>query len=60
MFSSEARARRLRDDRGEGVISAAIVVLIMAALGVLVWTGFNSMWNDIEDKTNDQISEVGS
>lgn len=60
-----ARARdrwraRAADDRGEGVVSAAIVVLIMAALGALMWVGFRSMWTDIESDTNDRISEVGS
>jgi hypothetical protein len=48
------------DDRGEGVVSAAIVVLIMAAIGALMWVGFQSMWTDIEGKTNDKISEVGT
>lgn len=48
------------DDRGEGVVSAAIVVLIMAALGALMWVGFRTMWTDIEADTNDRISEVGN
>lgn len=52
-------ARRWADDRGEGVVSAAIVVLIMAALGALMWVGFRGMWTDIEADTNDRISEVG-
>lgn len=30
--------RALRNERGEGVISAAIAVLVMAFLGVLMWT----------------------
>jgi len=55
-----SRARRRSDDRGEGVVSAAIVVLIMAALGALMWVGFRTMWTDIESDTNDRISEVGN
>jgi hypothetical protein len=51
---------RRADDRGEGVVSAAIVVLIMAALGALMWVGFRTMWTDIEADTNDRISEVGT
>jgi hypothetical protein len=51
---------RRSDDRGEGVVSAAIVVLIMAALGALMWVGFRTMWTDIEADTNDRISEVGT
>lgn len=54
-----ARARARGDDRGEGVVSAAIVVLIMAAIGALMWVGFRTMWTDIESKTNDNIAEVG-
>jgi hypothetical protein len=54
------RARRGQDDRGEGVVSAAIVVLIMAAIGALMWVGFRTMWTDIESKTNDKIAEVGT
>jgi hypothetical protein len=54
------RRRHRRDDRGEGVVSAAIVVLIMAAIGALMWVGFRSMWNDIEADTNERIAEVGN
>lgn len=53
------RARVRADDRGEGVVSAAIVVLIMAAIGALMWVGFRTMWTDIESKTNENIAEVG-
>lgn len=55
-----ARARTRADDRGEGVVSAAIVVLIMAAIGALMWVGFRSMWTEIEADTNERISEVGN
>ena len=52
--------RRLaRDDRGEGVISAALAVLIMAFLGALMWVGFKEMWDTTEQKTNDQIEQIG-
>jgi hypothetical protein len=55
------RTGRLRaDDRGEGVVSAAIVVLIMAAIGALMWVSFRGMWNDIESDTREKISEVGT
>lgn len=58
--SLEAVPVRRLDDRGEGVVSAAIVVLIMAALGALMWVGFRTMWTDIEADTNERISEVGT
>ncbi|MFP5255659.1 MAG: hypothetical protein ACLGI8_07385 [Acidimicrobiia bacterium] len=52
--------RRLgRDDRGEGVISAAIAVLIMAGIGALMWVGFKAMWQDTEDNTRDKVAEIG-
>jgi hypothetical protein len=52
-------SRSARDDRGEGVISAAIAVLIMAFLGALMWVAFKSMWETTEQKTNDQIEQIG-
>jgi hypothetical protein len=58
--TAEVRTRLGEDDRGEGVVSAAIVVLIMAAIGALMWVGFRTMWTDIESKTNDKIAEVGT
>lgn len=52
--------RRLRsDDRGEGVISAAIAVLIMAGIGALMWVGFKAIWEDTEDNTRDKVEEIG-
>ena len=32
------------DERGEGVISTAIAVLIMAFLGAAMWLGFSAIW----------------
>jgi hypothetical protein len=53
-------AHRLRhDDRGEGVISAAIAVLIMAGIGALMWVGFKAIWQDTEANTKDKVAEIG-
>ena len=53
-------AARLRhDDRGEGVISAAIAVLIMAGIGALMWVGFKAIWQDTESNTKDKVAEIG-
>lgn len=57
---SPSRPRRLRGDRGEGVISAAIAVLIMAFLGAAMWIGFQQMWRTTEATTNDKITQIGS
>lgn len=52
-------APRRRDDRGEGVISAAIAVLIMAGIGALMWVGFKTIWEDTESNTRDKVTEIG-
>ena len=46
-------------ERGEGVISAAIAVLIMAFLGAAMWVGFNTIWDDAEDNIGDQVDQIG-
>ncbi|MGE3619799.1 MAG: hypothetical protein AB7L84_04975 [Acidimicrobiia bacterium] len=53
-------ATRCRDDAGEGVISAAIAVLIMAALGALMWVAFKGMWDDTEQNTRDKVQQIGA
>ncbi|MGH9278748.1 MAG: DUF6133 family protein [Acidimicrobiales bacterium] len=53
-------ARVVRDERGEGVISTAIAVLIMAFLGALMWFGFQALWNDASSQTSTQIADIGS
>ena len=59
-FSQAAVARVVRDEKGEGVISAAIAVLIMAALGALMWVGIQELWGDASSQTSDQIAKIGS
>jgi len=49
----------LTGEAGEGVISAAIAVLIMAFLGALMWVGFRAIWEDAEQQTSDQIQQIG-
>ncbi len=48
------------DERGEGVISAAIAVLIMAALGVVMWVGFQEIWGDAKTNTQNEVTRIGS
>ena len=52
--------RRAHGDLGEGVISAAIAVLIMAFLGAAMWVGFQQMWKNTESTTNDKVEQIGS
>ncbi len=51
--------RPARDERGEGVISTAIAVLIVAFLGIALWTGFDAMMNDATDRTRAQVEQIG-
>jgi hypothetical protein len=53
------RVGRLVGDRGEGVISAAIAVLIMAFLGAAMWVGFQRMWQTTEATTQDRVEQIG-
>ena len=48
-----------RNEHGEGVISAAIAVLIIASLGALMWVGFKALWESAEETTNSEISKIG-
>jgi hypothetical protein len=49
----------VKDESGEGVISAAIAVLIMAALGAVMWLGFKTIWGNTSTQTNSQINQIG-
>ena len=49
------RRRLHRDERGEGVISAAIAVLVMAALGASMWIGFKAIFNQASSNTSTQV-----
>lgn len=48
-----------RSERGEGVISTAIAVLIVAFLGIALWTGFDSMMNSATERTRTQVEQIG-
>ncbi|MGH2685609.1 MAG: hypothetical protein ACRDJP_09105 [Actinomycetota bacterium] len=52
--------RVVKDETGEGVISAAIAVLIMSFLGTLMWVGFRAIWGDAEANTKAQVDQIGS
>lgn len=54
-----ARRSRGRDERGEGVISAAIAVLIMAFLGVAMWFAFSVMFQHTSHNINNQVNCIG-
>jgi len=56
-----ALVERLRehDDRGEGVISMAIAVLIVAFLGAAAWLAFKGLLDGTKEKAEAQIARVG-
>lgn len=56
----EPRRCRRRPDRGEGVISTAIAVLIVAFLGAAMWVAFNSIWDSAKTNINEQVNSIGS
>ncbi len=51
--------RLVRDERGEGVISAAIAVLIFAFLGVLMWVGFKATLGNAQGNVDNQVNQIG-
>lgn len=53
------RPRFERDERGEGVISAAIAVLVMAFLGVGMWIAFNATFQHAATHVNQQVNCIG-
>jgi hypothetical protein len=50
---------RPRDERGEGVISAAIAVLVMAFLGVGMWVAFNATFQHAANHVDQQVNCIG-
>ncbi len=52
-------AKKRNSERGEGVISTAVAVLIVAFLGIALWTGFNSMMSTATSRTRTQVEQIG-
>jgi len=51
--------RRLAGDAGEGVISTAIAVLIVAFLGAAMYVVFRNLLDSSGSKANDQVNQIG-
>lgn len=49
----------LRRDAGEGVISAAIAVLVMAVIGAAMWAAFNGTFTTAAGRVDDSVSQIG-
>lgn len=50
---------RAHDERGEGVISTAIAVLIMALIGLLMWTLFERVFTNAGTEIESNVNEIG-
>ena len=50
---------RWSDEAGEGVISTAIAVLIMALIGLAMWTLFKTVFDDAGSKIQDNVNQIG-
>ena len=57
---SQVAGRIIKDEAGEGVISAAIAVLIMAFLGVALYAIFKSTMDDAGNTVHDKVKSIGS
>ena len=55
-----AASRIHQDQRGEGVISAAIAVLVMAFLGAAMWLAFDNVFTSTTDRTSALVEQIGS
>lgn len=59
-LASPSLRSRLRDQAGEGVISTAIAVLIMALIGLAMWVAFKTVFDDASAKISDNVEQIGS
>ena len=50
---------RLAEEVGEGVISTAIAVLIMALLGAAMWAAFRGIFDSASNKTGTAVDSIG-
>jgi len=53
------RQRLHEGERGEGVISAAMAVLIMAILGAAMWLAFDKLFDDTTKQTKTKVEQIG-
>jgi hypothetical protein len=50
---------RWRGQAGEGVISTAIAVLVMAFIGAAMWLAFSGTFDRASDRVDEQIGRIG-
>lgn len=57
---ANTRTGRMVGDRGEGVISTAIAVLITAFIGAAMWVAFDRIWGNAEGDIEGEVNRIGS
>ena len=50
---------RLCREHGEGVISTAIAVLIMAIIGLAMWVTFDRVFDNAGQEIEDNVEQIG-
>lgn len=61
LLHSSSRLYRLRgEEAGEGVISTAIAVLIMAIIGGLMWIAFQGVFTSADERITSEVESIGS
>lgn len=58
-MTSARQLRRRNNERGEGVISLAIGVLIIAFLGAAMWLAFHETLQNTQTRVNEQVESIG-
>ena len=52
-------ARFRHEEVGEGVISTAIAVLIMAIIGGLMWVAFQGVFTSADERITSEVESIG-
>jgi hypothetical protein len=61
LLRNSSRLDRLRGEEvGEGVISTAIAVLIMAIIGGLMWIAFQGVFTSADERITSEVDSIGS
>jgi len=58
-YHNRERPDKDNRERGEGVISAAIAVLVMAFIGVGMWIAFNTTFSHAAKHVDNQVNCIG-
>ena len=59
MVAWQIARRRLLDQTGEGVISTAIAVLIMALIGLAMWQLFDRVFTNAGSEIESNVNQIG-